>query len=150
MGRMLIRMVSVVIVACLLSIAGVNGNAIVLQTLFTVLGIVFSISMSVLISFSLTRILNKKIRASLRESMVHTRNMLLVDFSVSTIVAIISLIWDKTVRYTILNYIVIDVMLIGILFITFSLFYEMYTFRMLYKLHTDIEDAIIEEEINGK
>lgn len=41
-------------------------------------------------------------------------------------------------------------MLIGILFITFSLFYEMYTFRMLYKLHTDIEDAIIEEEINGK
>lgn len=147
---MLIRMVSVVIVACLLSIAGVNGNAIVLQTLFTVLGIVFSISMSVLISFSLTRILNKKIRASLRESMVHTRNMLLVDFSVSTIVAIISLIWDKTVRYTILNYIVIDVMLIGILFITFSLFYEMYTFRMLYKLHTDIEDAIIEEEINGK
>ncbi len=143
-------MVSVVIVACLLSIAGVNGNAIVLQTLFTVLGIVFSISMSVLISFSLTRILNKKIRASLRESMVHTRNMLLVDFSVSTIVAIISLIWDKTVRYTILNYIVIDVMLIGILFITFSLFYEMYTFRMLYKLHTDIEDAIIEEEINGK
>lgn len=150
MGRMIIRMVSVVIVACLLSIAGVNGNAIVLQTLFTVLGIVFSISMSVLISFSLTRILNKKIRASLRESMVHTRNMLLVDFSVSTIVAIISLIWDKTVRYTILNYIVIDVMLIGILFITFSLFYEMYTFRMLYKLHTDIEDAIIEEEINGK
>lgn len=143
-------MVSVVIVACLLSIAGVNGNAIVLQTLFTVLGIVFSISMSVLISFSLTRILNKKIRASLRASMVHTRNMLLVDFSVSTIVAIISLIWDKTVRYTILNYIVIDVMLIGILFITFSLFYEMYTFRMLYKLHTDIEDAIIEEEINGK
>lgn len=147
---MIIRMVSVVIVACLLSIAGVNGNAIVLQNLFTVLGIVFSISMSVLISFSLTRILNKKIRASLRESMVHTRNMLLVDFSVSTIVAIISLIWDKTVRYTILNYIVIDVMLIGILFITFSLFYEMYTFRMLYKLHTDIEDAIIEEEINGK
>ena len=147
---MIIRMVSVVIVACLLSIAGVNGNVIVLQTLFTVLGIVFSISMSVLISFSLTRILNKKIRASLRESMVHTRNMLLVDFSVSTIVAIISLIWDKTVRYTILNYIVIDVMLIGILFITFSLFYEMYTFRMLYKLHTDIEDAIIEEEINGK
>lgn len=150
MGRIIIRMVSVVIVACLLSIAGVNGNAIVLQTLFTVLGIVFSISMSVLISFSLTRILNKKVRASLRASMVHTRNMLLVDFSVSTIVAIISLIWDKTVRYTILNYIVIDVMLIGILFITFSLFYEMYTFRMLYKLHTDIEDAIIEEEINGK
>ena len=52
-------------VAILLAIAGVNGNAIVLQTLFTVLGIVFSISMSLLVSFSLTKILNNKIRDSL-------------------------------------------------------------------------------------
>lgn len=147
---MIIRMVFAIIVACLLSSAGVNGNAIVLQTLFTVLGIVFSISMSVLISFSLTKILNKQIRTSLRASMVHTRNMLLGDFSVSTIVTIISLIWDKTLRYTFLKYVVVDVMLIGIMLITFSLFYEIYTFRMLYKLHTDIEDAIIEEEINSK
>ena len=147
---MIIRMVFAIIVACLLSRAGVNGNAIVLQTLFTVLGIVFSISMSVLISFSLTKILNKQIRTSLRASMVHTRNMLLGDFSVSTIVTIISLIWDKNLRYAFLKYVVVDVMLIGIMLITFSLFYEIYTFRMLYKLHTDIEDAIIEEEINSK
>lgn len=86
----------------------------------------------------------------MRASMVHTRNMLLGDFSVSTIVTIISLIWDKNLRYAFLKYVVVDVMLIGIMLITFSLFYEIYTFRMLYKLHTDIEDAIIEEEINSK
>lgn len=77
-------------------------------------------------------------------------HMLLGDFSVSTIVTIISLIWDKNLRYAFLKYVVVDVMLIGIMLITFSLFYEIYTFRMLYKLHTDIEDAIIEEEINSK
>lgn len=65
MSRMIIRMALAIGVAILLAIAGVNGNAIVLQTLFTVLGIVFSISMSLLVSFSLTKILNNKIRDSL-------------------------------------------------------------------------------------
>ena len=84
-------------VAILLAIAGVNGNAIVLQTLFTVLGIVFSISMSLLVSFSLTKILNNKIRDSLRISILHTRNMLLLDFSMSTIVSVVALIWDSCI-----------------------------------------------------
>ena len=75
MSRMIIRMALAIGVAILLAIAGVNGNAIVLQTLFTVLGIVFSISMSLLVSFSLTKILNNKIRDSLRISILHTRNM---------------------------------------------------------------------------
>lgn len=60
MSRMIIRMALAIGVAILLAIAGVNGNAIVLQTLFTVLGIVFSISMSLLVSFSLTKYLITK------------------------------------------------------------------------------------------
>lgn len=133
-------------VAILLAIAGVNGNAIVLQTLFTVLGIVFSISMSLLVSFSLTKILNKKIRDSLRISISHTRNMLLLDFSMSTIVSVVALIWDsKLLRYTFKG-IILDIMLIGVMLIATSLIYEIYNFRKLHKLHTDIEDAIIAEE----
>lgn len=133
-------------VAILLAIAGVNGNAVVLQTLFTVLGIVFSISMSLLVSFSLTKILNKKIRDSLRISISHTRNMLLLDFSMSTIVSVVALIWDsKLLRYTFKG-IVLDIMLIGVMLIATSLVYEIYNFRKLHKLHTDIEDAIIAEE----
>lgn len=134
-------------VAILLAIAGVNGNAIVLQTLFTVLGIVFSISMSLLVSFSLTKILNNKIRDSLRISILHTRNMLLLDFSMSTIVSVVALIWDsKLLRYTFKG-IVLDIMLIGVMLIATSLIYEIYNFRKLHNLHTDIEDAIIAEEI---
>lgn len=134
-------------VAILLAIAGVNGNAIVLQTLFTVLGIVFSISMSLLVSFSLTKILNNKIRDSLRISILHTRNMLLLDFSMSTIVSVVALIWDsKLLRYTFKG-IVLDIMLIGVMLIATSLIYEIYNFRKLHNLHTDIEDAIIAEEM---
>lgn len=133
-------------VAILLAIAGVNGNATVLQTLFTVLGIVFSISMSLLVSFSLTKILNKKIRDSLRISISHTRNMLLLDFSMSTIVSVVALIWDsKLLRYTFKG-IILDIMLIGVMLIATSLIYEIYNFRKLHKLHTDIEDTIIAEE----
>lgn len=146
MSRMIIRMALAIGVAILLAIAGVNGNAIVLQTLFTVLGIVFSISMSLLVSFSLTKILNKKIRDSLRISISHTRNMLLLDFSMSTIVSVVALIWDsKLLRYTFKG-IVLDIMLIGVMLIATSLIYEIYNFRKLHKLHTDIEDAIIAEE----
>lgn len=146
MSRMIIRMALAIGVAILLAIAGVNGNAIVLQTLFTVLGIVFSISMSLLVSFSLTKILNKKIRDSLRISISHTRNMLLLDFSMSTIVSVVALIWDsKLLRYTFKG-IILDIMLIGVMLIATSLIYEIYNFRKLHKLHTDIEDAIIAEE----
>lgn len=147
MSRMIIRMALAIGVAILLAIAGVNGNAIVLQTLFTVLGIVFSISMSLLVSFSLTKILNNKIRDSLRISILHTRNMLLLDFSMSTIVSVVALIWDsKLLRYTFKG-IVLDIMLIGVMLIATSLIYEIYNFRKLHNLHTDIEDAIIAEEI---
>lgn len=146
MSRMIIRMALAIGVAILLAIVGVNGNAIVLQTLFTVLGIVFSISMSLLVSFSLTKILNKKIRDSLRISISHTRNMLLLDFSMSTIVSVVALIWDsKLLRYTFKG-IILDIMLIGVMLIATSLIYEIYNFRKLHKLHTDIEDAIIAEE----
>lgn len=135
-----------IVIALLLAIAGVSGNAAVLQTLFTVLGIVFSISMSLLVSFSLSKVLNKKIRKNLRAAIYHTRNMLLLDFSLSTIISAIALIWNENcLRYTFTG-IVVDVILVGITLVTTSLIYEIYNFRQLHKLHTDIEDAVIEEE----
>ena len=146
MSRIIIRMAIAIVIALLLAIAGVSGNAAVLQTLFTVLGIVFSISMSLLVSFSLSKVLNKKIRKNLRAAIYHTRNMLLLDFSLSTIISAIALIWNEnSLRYTFTG-IVVDIILVGITLVATSLIYEIYNFRQLHKLHTDIEDAVIEEE----
>lgn len=148
MIRLITRILIAVIIAIILAVIGVNGNAAVLQTLFTVLGIVFSISMSLLVSFSLSKILNKKMRTSLRSSITHARNMLLLDFGVATLVLVVALIWkEDCTRFTLWNWCTIDIMLIAVLLVAVSLIYEIYNFRKLHKLHTDIEDAVISEEV---
>lgn len=146
MSSSIIRITIAILVAVLLAIAGVKGNAAVLQTLFAVLGIVFSISMSLLVSFNLSKVLNKKIRRGLRNEISHTRNLLLYDFGLSTLISSVALIWDEnSLRYDI-NGIVIDITLLGVTLVATSLIYEIYNFRKLHKLHTDIEDAVIAEE----
>lgn len=146
MISLILRIATAILVALLLAIAGVDGNVVVLQTLFTVLGIVFSISMSLLVSFSLLKILNKKIRVALRTAITHTRNMLLLDFGIATSALVVALIWDEDYIRITYNWITIDVMLIAVALVVFSLVYEICNFRKLHKLHTDIEDAVIAEE----
>ena len=53
MKKLLIRNMLSLLFAIILGCLGVKGNAEVLKTLFTVLGIVFSISMSLVVSFNL-------------------------------------------------------------------------------------------------
>lgn len=149
MTKLILRIIVAVAFAIMLAMAGVSGNAAVLQTLFTVLGIVFSISMSLLVSFSLSKILNKKMRKALRSSITHVRNMLLLDFGMATLALVVALIWNvKHLRYTFGEWIVIDIMLIAVALVGISLIYEIFNFCKLHKLHTDIEDAIIAEEIS--
>ena len=127
---------------------GVRCNAEVLKTLFTVLGIVFSISMSLLLSFNLSKILNTSIRKSIRKEITHTRTMLLMDFVLSTLFLVVALLWNPdSIRYEIGSWLVIDIELIALLCIVVSLFYEIYNFGCIHKLHGDIEDAVIAEEI---
>lgn len=147
MIKLLIRIIISIIIAVTLASIGVNGNSTVLQTLFTVLGIVFSISMSLLVSFSLSKVLNKEVRKELRFDIEHSRNMLLFDFSISIIVLVVALIWnERYLRYT-FGKVAIDIILIAIVLIGVSLIYEVYNFRKLHKLNTDIEDAIMNEEV---
>lgn len=130
---------------------GIKGNEEVLKTLFTVLGIVFSISMSLLLSFNLSKILNSPIRKAIRLEITHTGKMLLFDFILSTFFLVVALLWDaNNIRYAIHHCLVIDVRLIALLCIALSLFYEIYNFNCIHKLRSDIEDAVINEEINKK
>lgn len=148
MIKLVARVFASVIIAFILTVIGVNGNAAVLQTLFTVLGIVFSISMSLLVSFNLSKILNSKMRKNLRISITHVRNMLLLDFGLSIIVLVAALIWrEDCTRYFWGATCIIDIMLTAGVLVAMSLIYEIYNFRKLHKLHTDIEDAVIAEEI---
>lgn len=148
MIKLLVRILIAIGIAVVLSTIGIVGNTAVLQTLFTVLGIVFSISMSLLVSFSLSKIRNKKIRSSLRESISRTRNMLLQDFAASTAVLIISLIWNTNYMHYSFKSWTLDILLTGNIIIGMSLVYEIYNFRRIHSLNMDVEDAIIDEESN--
>lgn len=145
--KLLIRIIISIIIAVSLASIGVSGNSTVLRTLFTVLCIIFSISVSFLVSFSLSKVLNKKVRKKLQSNIEHSRNMLLFDFSISIIVLFIALRCnERYLRYT-FGKVTIDIILIAIVLIGFSLIYEAYNFRKLHKLNTDIENAIMDEEV---
>lgn len=135
------------VLSVFLANVGVKGNTEVLKTLFTVQGIVFSISMSLLLSFNLSKILNKSIRISIRREILNTRTMLLIDFVSSTFFLVVALLWKPDcIRYELCSWLVLDIDLIALLCVGQSLFYEIYNFGCIHKLHSDIEDAVIAEE----
>lgn len=147
MGKIVLRLAVAVVVAVAISSFGVIGNSGVLQTLFTVLGIVFSISMSLLVSFNLSKVLNSEIRKDLRHRIEFTRNMLLLDFIVSTVALVGALIWDSNhLSYDLWSWGSINIPMMAIAIVSISLFYEIYNFRQLHTLSTDIEDEVIKEE----
>ena len=151
MGKILLRIIIASAISILLSSLGVKGSVVVLQTLFTILGIVFSIAMSLLVSFDLSKILNKQIRMRIREAISNTRNKMLFDFGTSSVLSTIALTWNSnSLRYFIhlLNInIVIDVILTAVSITTISLIYEIYNFQKINSLNVEIEEAVIEEEI---
>lgn len=147
----MIRILISFVLAVTIADMGVKGNAEVLKTMFTVLGIVFSISMSLLLSFNLTKVLNSSVRKSLRLEITYTRKMLLWDFVLSTVFLVVALIWSPSyIRIKIEPWLCIDVELIALVVIGISLLYEIYNFNLIHKLHSDIEDAVIEEEIERR
>jgi hypothetical protein len=146
MVKLVVRILIALALSTGLATIGVSGNASVLQTLFTVLGIVFSISMSLLVSFSLYKILNSRIRKSLRVSITQTRNRLLLDFGVSSIFLVIALIWNTEHLRYVFGWFTIDVLLVSLIIVGMSLVYEIYNFRKIHALNAEIEDAIIVEE----
>lgn len=146
MVKLSIRLIIAVVVSLLLATIGVRGNSVVVQTLFTVLGIVFSIAMSLLVSFGLSEILNKSIRLNLRASINRTRNCLLLDFCISSFILIVSLLWDSSKLVYKICWLHIDIMLFAVCAIAMSLLYEIHNFSRIHNLHTDIEDAIVKEK----
>ena len=146
MIKLTIRLFIATMFSLLLAAIGVKGNAVVVQTLFTVLGIVFSIAMSLLVSLGLSEILNKGIRVKLRTSISRTRNCLLMDFFASAVILVVSLLWDSSDLVYEVSLFRIDIMLLAVCVIALSLLYEIYNFRKIHNLHIDIEDAIVKEK----
>lgn len=120
-----------------------------IQALFTVLGIVFSIAMGLLVSFNLTSVLNDEFRKSIRISIGSTRNWLLADFAISTLAFSIGVIYSD-VTWSIRDYSILRCNILCISIILISLIYEIFNFRLINKLRIDIEERLIRERNRKK
>lgn len=119
-----------------------------IQALFTVLGIVFSIAMGLLVSFNLSAVLNDDFRKDIRSSIESTRNWLLIDFAISTLAFSIGVIYSSFQFF--IKTVSIRLEIICIALIVISLVYEIYNFRLINNLRIDIEERLIKEENKRK
>lgn len=143
----IVRYTIVLVSTVLLSLINVRGNATAVQSLFTVLGISFSISMSLIISFDLSQIVNKKYREPIKLSVKATRNGLIWDFIFATFVLLLSSLniiadWELVIKeHTIFHF-----QTFAVCFLVLSIFYEARNFIAIHDLHDEIADAVIKEK----
>ena len=146
MIKLFIRLLCALIISMTIAVLGLRGHDVILQSLFTVLGITFSISMSILISFDLSKVYNKSIRMSLRSRCRHILNQLILDFIISCLIFVLGLMCNECTPIYVFKRFHLDILLFSIFALATSLIYELYNFRRIQKLKDDIADRILDEE----
>lgn len=147
MKHLILRYVVVLLISIPLSFFGIKGNAMAVQSLFTVLGITFSISMSLIISFDLSQIMNEPFRKRIRTSIQSTRNGLIADFIMSTLLLLLSSLNKvETWELIIGGKVWFHLQTFAICVIVMSIFYEAHNFKNIHNLHEEIADAVIQEK----
>lgn len=114
-----------------------------LNTLYSVAGIVFSVGMCIAISPKTEEVTNMKMKKSIRQSYIKVRNAFIVFFVLDTILFILAGI-DLLIAVREF----ID--LLCAIFILFSLVYFVYNFIALQQLGCDVEDQVLKEKMNEK
>ena len=141
------RIVLATVVALILSSLNLEGSEKVLQSLYTVLGILYSIAMSLVVSFNLSQIRAVDTRRSLRKALKHIRNSLTVDFSLSSVALIISLcINEQEVLIPIYSFIKLDTLIVSTCIVIISMIYEILNFSSIQNLNDEVVEKIMEEE----
>lgn len=149
MVKLILRFVVAICISVLMtSCFNIHGNDGVLQTLFTILGIVFSLGMGLLVSFKLSEVKNSKIRKDMRHSLSHTLKLYVGDFGLTSFVFLISLLIYNGKVLKITDSISVDYSLSAICVCVTSIAYEVYNFTKIDKLNVDIEEEIINEHNN--
>lgn len=150
MKKAFFRIVIAGIVALIFSSIGVEGSGNVLQPLYTVLGILYSIAMSLIVSFNLSQVRNTDYRKSIRVSLKHIRNTLTLDFAISSIALILSLCVEKNKIISLFTIekltVKLNIPTLAICVVIISMLYEVLNFYSIQSLNDEIVEKIIDEE----
>ena len=137
-------LIAVVIAGVLAVFTTISVSDDVLNTIYTVAGVIFSVGMSIAIAPKTEKVTNQRMRAEIRSSYQIVRNSFMYLFGMSTFLFIMAQAW------TIPNYPSFWVNLC-FLFILLSVIYYIYNFVKLQKLGLQIEDQVLtEEEVKRK
>lgn len=149
----MLRIFIAAIICLLLSLipcSGINITDITLNILYGVIGVLFSVGMSLVISFNSSDLKNPVLKKSILESMHGVRNNFLCVFSVCTFFFVLyslmdeksqKYVWIKNESVTLISTWALSVFI----FLVFSIIALIYNYVELQKLYENIEDMVQQE-----
>lgn len=116
--------------------------------IFSVSGILFSIGISLIVTFNFQGIKNEKFIRSLRKNLYSVRNNYIVYFVISTAAYLASIYWKQVCIIHIINiYFNFSISSFACTIIIFSIAYYIANFVAVHKLKDQLFDQILKEEI---
>ncbi len=115
-----------------------------MNVFYTVSSIMFSIGMSMVVTFSPSGVKNKKYLTKIRKGITRIRNKFFIEFIIITLLFIVFLIINDKYNYTafLIWKVEFDVALFVIIQTLFSMLYIVLTFLDIQKLNDEIFDKI--------
>ena len=132
------------ILTCVLMYFGISSNDGVISTIYNTIGIVFSIGMGLIVTFSITGVENRNYILSVRRTIIKVRQRFIVLFSVCTVLVICygnipkELFGIKDIKEIASNF--------TLSFFIFSIMYFILNFIRLQNLKNDIFDRLLQEK----
>lgn len=130
---------SVVIAGLLSAFTELNVRDDVLNTIYTVAGVIFSVGMSIAITPKTEKVTNDNIRATIRASYLAVRNSFMYLFGMGTVLYIVAQAFEITKHPASLDFLCAVFILLSVVFYVFN-------FVKLQKLGIEVEDQILKEE----
>lgn len=129
---------SLVVAGLLALFTEIKVDSGVLNTLYTVAGVIFSVGMSIAISAKTDQVTKENKRKSIRHSYMTVRNSFMWLFGISTLLFIVAQVCCIAKYPAALD-------LLCVVFILVSIVYYIYNFVRLHKLGEDVEDQVLKE-----
>ena len=145
------RTIIAAIICIVLSLIPLQPTEITLNILYGLIGVLFSVAMSLIITFDGSKIRNSDLKKSIRNSIHDTRNNFLVIFAASSIFFVVYSLLPKSIQHVIWleigTFKLSSTWSVSILFLLlYTIIVLIYNYIDLQQLYEDIEDKLIEEK----
>ena len=139
MKRILVYLAfSIVLAGVLSAFTTISVSDDVLNTIYTVAGVIFSVGMSIAITPKTDKVTKEKIRSSIRASYLAVRNSFMCFFGIGTVLFVVAQVWTIERFPTGLD-------MLCAIFILISIIHYTYNFVKLQRLGEDVEDQVLKE-----